>query len=398
MRRFFVALILAVAVSACGGDKLTHVPAPGTHTEVFPQNAASKIDLLWVVDNSGSMADKQAKLAASFQRFIDAFAAGAIDYRIAVTTTDVFADVPGSAGNFYGTPTVIKPTDDDPLQEFQINVKVGTNGSGNEEGLQGAKLALDKVNAANAGTYAAYNLCSTSCTTSTDRNCVATCQAQHEPDFLRPDAYLYVVFVSDDEDHSDDEPIHYARYLQTVKGLGNEAMVAASAIVGDPSGPPCDARAGVKYADVAQYTGGIFGSICDSTFDQNLTNIAQNAVGLQRHFLLGANPQLTPTNTLALQINYRCDTPQGELTGCQSVTSNCSGAAGSTLGLACIPPQSTQVPVDADHPEGFTHGWTYACADNSITFHKDATGDSVPGLRSQLAVTFLVSSTVQCSP
>lgn len=385
---------LALLIVACGGEKLTHVPAPGTHTETFEQNAASRIDLLWVVDNSGSMADKQAKLAASFQRFIDTFARGAIDYRIAVTTTDVFASTPGSSGTFYGTPAVIKPTDDDPLAEFQLNIKVGTSGSGNEEGLAAAKMALDKVSAANQPVLQARQQCILGCANQQNsKSCVSDCQANNEPDFLRPEAYLYVVFVSDDEDHSPDEPLYYGRYLETVKGLGNEVAVSASAIVGDPSGPPCDARAGIKYAGVVGYTGGILGSICDATFDQNLSRLALDAVGLQRHFLLGSYPDLT---SLQLQIAYRCDTDIAQLSECQSITNNCGGAP-DQLGLVCTPKPAQIVPVDDAHPEGYTAGWSYQCSDNSISFHKDATGDAVPGLRSELQVTYLVSKGLQCA-
>ena len=322
----FLGLGVALVVAGCGGDKLTHVPAAGVHTEVFPQNAASKIDLLWVVDNSGSMADKQAKLAASFQRFIDTFSLGAIDYRIAVTTTDVLSSTAGAGGSFYGTPAVIASTDDDPLAEFQLNVKVGTQGSGNEEGLAAAQLALDKVTTANAPTLAARNACPATCSASSSKTCVSDCQAANEPSFLRPDAYLYVVFVSDDEDHSDSEPIHYARYFETVKGLGNEAEVSVSAIVGDPSGPSCDARAGHRYVDVAAYTGGIFGSICDATFDQNLSALAENAVGLQRHFLLGSTPEVS---TLDLQVAYTLS-PRRDWTTLWRPTLDALSAPGST--------------------------------------------------------------------
>jgi len=395
-RRALASLALAILFAACGGDKLTHVAGPGGHTEVFSQNAASKIDLLWVVDDSGSMADKQAKVAASFQRFMDEFSRGAIDYRVAVTTTDVFSDNAGAQGEFYGNPKVIASTDDDPLAEFQQNIKVGIGGSGDEAGLAAAKLALDKVNVANAPILAARQRCIQGCSvTNGGTTCVANCQTQNEPEFLRPDAYLYVVFVSDEDDHSGEEAIFYARSLELVKGVGNEAAVSASAIVGDPNGPACNARPGTKYAGAVSYTGGILGSICDASFDQNLSRLAEDAVGLKRHFLLGSNPQL---NTLELQLLYRCDTPTTVLAQCASITSTCDGAAPDTLGFTCTPKQAEVVDVDADHPEGYTAGWSYQCADNSIAFHADASCDSVPGLRSQLQVSYTETKDVQCAP
>lgn len=57
--------------------------------DVFQQARRNTVDVLLVVDDSGSMAEEQDKLAASFQRFIDAFQGVDVDWRIAVTTTDV---------------------------------------------------------------------------------------------------------------------------------------------------------------------------------------------------------------------------------------------------------------------------------------------------------------------
>lgn len=399
LRHVLLGALLASCLCACAGEKLNHVAAPGTHTETFDQLAASRIDLLWVIDNSGSMADKQLKVAASLSRFIDVFARGAIDYRIAVTTTDVFANVPGSSGTFFHTattPEIIRPTDDDPLSEFQANIKVGALGSGDERGLQGARMALDRVTKANAPVLAARAACVQACAApSAPPKCVKDCQAQNEPDFLRPEAYLYLVTVSDEDDHSGEEAIYYGRYFETVKGVGNAGQVAASAIVGDPAGLACDATPAVKYAAVAAYTGGIIGSICEPTFDQNLARLAQDAVGLQSHFLLGVYPKL---ETLQLEVAYRCDTPHPQLASCQSVNDTCAGAAPETLGLLCTPPPSSAVATDAAHPEGFTAGWSYQCSDNSISFHKDATGSAVPGLRSQLRVTFVAAKDPQCAP
>jgi hypothetical protein len=383
MRSWSVGLaggLLAAAGGAlgCSGDKLTHVPAPGTRTDTFAQATAQKIDLLWVIDNSGSMADKQAKLANAFSHFIDEFSRGAVDYRIAVTTTDVFDKTPGGRGTLFGSPGIISSKDPDPLTLFQSNVRVGTAGSGNEEGLAGAKAALDALSAMDCPTMCAKYR-------STDAQCAADCAASNPP-FLRQDAYLYIAVVSDDEDHSASEPEFYVRYLDTIKGLGNVDTVSFSAIVGDLNSPPCSARSGVRYAAVSGATGGVTGSVCDSTFDANVTKLAENAVSLKRRFLLGKAPD---TTTLKVDIAYRCDTVRSELSSCATITDGCSGATPDALSLVCSPKQAVAVPVDAQHPDGFTAGWSFQCSDNSLFFHRDATSDSVPGLRSQVQATYL---------
>ena len=47
----------------------------------------SKMDLLFVIDNSGSMGQEQTNLIANFPAFIAVLEASGLDYRVAVTTT-----------------------------------------------------------------------------------------------------------------------------------------------------------------------------------------------------------------------------------------------------------------------------------------------------------------------
>jgi hypothetical protein len=78
---------------------------PGT--ERVTLSDVSTADILFVVDDSGSMGGEQAKLAASFQAFVDSLKASnvarvaaqlePIDFHIAVTTTSVFLNAPTTA-------------------------------------------------------------------------------------------------------------------------------------------------------------------------------------------------------------------------------------------------------------------------------------------------------------
>src|SRR5262245_7250429 len=61
---------------------------------VVPAGKPIPADILFVVDNSGSMADDQENLARNLDKFIDVIAGSSGgDYQIAVTTTDL--DSPG---------------------------------------------------------------------------------------------------------------------------------------------------------------------------------------------------------------------------------------------------------------------------------------------------------------
>ena len=72
------ASLLSIAfATGCAADVLRSV---GTRVEEFTQNSASKIDVLWVVDNSASMSEEQDALGLNFQTFIDNLQDTGIDY------------------------------------------------------------------------------------------------------------------------------------------------------------------------------------------------------------------------------------------------------------------------------------------------------------------------------
>src|SRR5262249_36111700 len=91
--------------------------------------------------------------------------------------------------------------------------------------------------------------------------------------FLRPNAALAVIVVSDEDDSSYGAPAYYARFLLGAKGKGNENLVSFSAIAGTlPNGcyPPGEqiyfgglAEPAQRYLQVVSRTGGVPGSICN---------------------------------------------------------------------------------------------------------------------------------------
>ncbi len=367
-RHHHLLLLLALAALAapgCNEDRTIETPPPGFRQDVFAQDAAARIDVLWVVDNSASMQSEQEELATSFTRFMELFSRGQVDYRIAVTTTDVFND----EGLFIGNPEIVDPSLADPVAAFQKNVKVGTGGTGHEEAFEAARRAIDREKQAAAVVLAARQACVEACPGGGSDRCRDSCAAVHQPRFMRPEAHLYLVFVSDEEEQSFGEIRYYQRYFEQSLGAGNEGAVSVAVIVGDVPAPPCDARPGTRYVALAGAMGGIVGSICDATFDKQLERIALDAAGLKRKFGLSERPD---TTTLELTVKYRCDTPQAQMGRCEAVERDCQGKPPETQGVLCTPPQ------------GEPDGWTYEISTNSLFFH----GDSAPGLRSVLVVSY----------
>lgn len=245
----------ALATAACNDhplEPLDKVVSAANNTAVSLP-AKTKLDFLFMIDNSGSMCEEQANLVSNFgslSRFLFDELGSSADYRIAVVNTDLrtatargrFQDSPpGRSPNCNGaaeggTPDCedllvdaredrrwtfgpilksgpverggnIGSTRDDLEHRFQCLATLGTGGDGFEKGLESMRLALscegpnkayfdeccvDETNANGQVVKSTY-----------DRNCAARLQPGQEPDFLRPDAVLVVVNLSDEVDCSD---------------------------------------------------------------------------------------------------------------------------------------------------------------------------------------------------
>lgn len=248
---------------------------PATQVDLF-QQGPGRADILWVIDDSGSMKNQRATLGGNFDRFLTELEAVQTDYQIGVTSTNS-----SDQGKLLGNTKIITNTTPNKRDLFIANTTFPDSRARWEQGLKMMETALSATNLAgpNAG-------------------------------FLRPDAALAVIAVSDEDDSSFGEPAYYARFLKSVKGRGNENLVSFSAIGGTtPNGcyPPGEqiywgglAEPAFRYSAVANKTGGVVGSICDSSFENTLIRIAQAINTLRRIFPLSLKPDPA---TLSVQVN-----------------------------------------------------------------------------------------------
>jgi len=283
----------------------------------FTQKGPGKVDLLWVVDTSGSMSEEQAYLATNFNRMIMGLNAAGHDFQTAITTTDVCQEIVPLAldqrvcpanyggststhlqGSFLGTKDrqVLKKSDTDLIEKFNTYTKAGVNGSGFEHGLYAAKLAIDKVKSGENGAL------------------------------LRPDAFLAVIVVSDEEDDgiglskidaynghnfvaegltsfkfTDDDMISY---LQGVKSQGNFS-ISAIAPTKNPDGTMCSAphtaplEEGTQYIKAAQKSGGLLQSLCDTDWSQSLATLGVDLNAQITQINLPSKPELNTIKVMA---------------------------------------------------------------------------------------------------
>ncbi len=240
--------------------------ADSNYTDVFTQQLRPIVDFLFVIDNSGSMGEEQDNLALNFDNFMGFTSTLDIDYRIGVTTTDDTAALQGLFTAPFITNSGPSPTAD-PEAAFGAAVAVGTNGSGTERGLIAAVRALSPP--------------------------LSTDASKPNYGFLRHEALLSVVFVSDEEDQSNGSVASYLEQLIELKN-NRQNFVLASAIAGDPpsgcSGAGGSAAAGARYRSIADATGGVFGSICASDWASLMEDIGLGTYIALTQFPLSAAP------------------------------------------------------------------------------------------------------------
>jgi len=207
-------ILTILMASACGGGGQSPPDADRHQTVVeLPATQNRDVDLLFMIDNSGSMADKQANLVASFPSFINALqqgGAGLPNLHLGVISSDMGtsargnpnpAPPVGTVGNggcagigdggkltVNGAPVTGSFLSDIGLPDgtrarnytgtlaavFGQMAQLGATGCGFEQPLHAIRAALDS-NPANAG-------------------------------FLRPEAVLAVVMLTDEDDCSAADP------------------------------------------------------------------------------------------------------------------------------------------------------------------------------------------------
>ncbi len=260
-------------------------------TDVFDQAVGNQVDVLFVIDNSGSMGDEQSNLATNFKAFIGVASLFTnTAYQVGVVTTDMkTASHKGQLHEHDATKKarIISPaTTSDPTGVFQSLAKVGTKGSANEQGLAAAEAALTLPLVYDTG-----KKCTKDSDCAKGNECVMGGDGKKgcggaNRGFMRKNAGLEIVFVSDEEDSSTAPINYYANFLMSLKGAANKGKFHAHAIIGKPNDASCQVQEGKRYNAIAKQTGGIIASICSTSFAKDLKNIGTVAFGLSHQFFL----------------------------------------------------------------------------------------------------------------
>jgi hypothetical protein len=229
--------------------------------EIFHQAASQtkKLDIVWIIDNSGSMSDEQQALGTNFSAFIDEFITKDVDFKMGITTTDTSSStlkgkmVTGSDTKLTSAKAKLNETQF--KSDFRNLVKVGTSGSGSEKGLEASEGFMQK--------YAAS--------------------------FIRPDAYLAVVILSDEEDQSAKTVAQYTDILKSYKSEAGLVKVYSIVDVNKTNSGSGIATGGDRYIAASNNTAGVYSDI-RSDFHSSLTAMGDQIINLLDSFALASDP------------------------------------------------------------------------------------------------------------
>ncbi|MDP2307259.1 MAG: choice-of-anchor D domain-containing protein [Pseudomonadota bacterium] len=232
--------------------------------DVFAQ-APDSIDVLWVIDNSGSMYQERDRVMEEIEIFFQWFLDLDLDYHMGVITTDILN--PAYSGNLVGSPTYVTRATPEPQAALARNIDVGHLEMGDESGLEAMRLALTEplLSAHNAG-------------------------------FYRDEARLAVIFLSDEPDYSPLEVPGYDAFLEGLKEDREAIFVAA--IVGDRldgcsnscGAEEASADPGDRYLDLAEAFEGFEESICTCDLAPAMERIGFESTFYLRSFGLTQTP------------------------------------------------------------------------------------------------------------
>jgi len=232
----------------------------------FEQLGRPEVDILFVIDNSCSMSDEQTNLATNFTSFIQFAEAQSLDYHIGVTTTDMndergrLVPLPGDgpAANRVVTPQ----TQPSPVQVFAQNAQQGSTGSGIEFVLDAAYEALVPPNITG-----------------------------HNAGFLRREAVLSIVAVTDEREQSARSTQFFLNFFLSIKGFRNTQLFSFSTIDGGETSVCSTAiQPAPELHELAQRTGGVEASICTPDWSRTLEELSEQAFGFRSRFFLTNQP------------------------------------------------------------------------------------------------------------
>lgn len=235
-------------------------PVPRDVRETYTTPTTNQVDILFVIDNSPSMEVEQNAISTRLNDFTNLLTD--LDWRIAITSTSMSGSSNPRNGfllDMTATQKYLTPATPNFASIFETKVKLGSSGSGAEQGINATLTAIER----------------------------------QEVNWLRPNAQLAVIVLSDEDEYSNQNNSGWtqrneASYLveRTHQVLGSQKNFSFHSIVIsdeacrvlqnnqlDSNGVRIPAYMGEMYMEASDRTGGIVGDICSTNYTNELSTI-----------------------------------------------------------------------------------------------------------------------------
>lgn len=273
---FLVAIGTLCTLAACSNG--TQFGLPSTSQEINHAVAYNnKVDIVLIVDNSSSMNTFQENLLKQMPLMVVALKQLKMDYHFAVITTSV--EEKNNGGIFIGTPTYLKNESANLDTELQKRIRIGSEGS---------NLTRPLMNLTNIIFSSYMNF--------------------QGAGFLRSDALLALITLSDDDDGSTLSTDDFIDKMNTLKPdfqSGSKAWLynfigILSLENGCRNEMGAVTTVGIKHMAIADYTGGTKSTICGVSLVDAVANIKARIVQVLTDYKLKSKPKI---ETIRVSIN-----------------------------------------------------------------------------------------------
>lgn len=279
------------------------------------------VDILFVIDNSSSMKLVQDELNRQVPYLVDSLVNLNMDFHVGFTSTTMIKNLSTGfedQGRLIGSPRFLTPQSPDFLNEMKKRIALGEDGSTIEEGLASMEAVLsdDYLSTEGAG-------------------------------FLRPDSFLNIIILSNEDDSSSHSWDYFAKFLDKLRPNKSDGLKSWSlhyfGVLSDQdacSSSEWDYRyPGYKYMNLVDYSGGQKASLCSQDLYKSVSNIKARIIQILTDYKLDKIPNIS---TLKVYVDEK------------------------------------------EVPNNEKNGWSYLATENLIRFN----GTSVPSADSKIRVDF----------
>ena len=251
--RFGVTLLAVASITSCSDESPKKVPLQLVKNEIVKDSGGTKVtfnravDILFVVDDSGSMDTHQANLAKNVKLFTQAILANQLlDYHIGVVTSDM--DDSSKSGRLYGQLTYVTRTTPNGAAVLEASLQPGTNGSSEEQEFAPVVAAL-----------------------------TAPLSTGFNNGFYRSDAYLAVIILTDEDEQSFISSKDFYQFLLNLKS-GDAAKVITYGVYLPPGDPNCEYGEQTKLEEFFKLASTKTFGLCDVDFGLKLGELGADLV------------------------------------------------------------------------------------------------------------------------